>query len=313
MMCDLLGDTAKGYTAEQEYSADGRPYPCLPRTPVPVHTAMEEVDPITAFLDDYATQTFYTYRRHAETAARTCQNMLLREGLPGRVTYRVKDVRSLERKLRKREENRGSPYPDRGDIERDISDLAGIRVALCFPRHKDAVKRYIRRLFAVQREKKVIVGGESHARRFLGYCADHYRVFLRDEHIQFNEMLRGQTQQCRIEIQVISLLRHAWAEVEHDLVYKQPLSRTSPAEYRALDGLSGAIIMGERLLDRLYSPDNALPVGAVFETVFRVGCMASQRALGLAQGEEKESEEIQRIMRDFSKTLALERPRKALL
>lgn len=276
---------------------------------------MEEVDPITAFLDNYSTQTFYTYRLHAETAARTCQNMLLREGLPGRVTYRVKNVHSLERKLRKREESRGSPYPDRGAIERDISDIAGIRVALCFPRHKEAVKGCIRRLFAVQREKKVIVGGkgESHARRFLGYCADHYRVFLRDEHIQFNELLRGQTQQCRIEIQVISLLRHAWAEVEHDLVYKQPSWRTSPAESRALDGLSGAIIMGERFLDRLYSPDNTLPVGVVFETVFRVGCMASQRALGLAQGEGKESEEMQKIMRDFAKTLALDRPRKALL
>ena len=271
---------------------------------------MEEVDPITAFLDDYSTQTFYTYRLHAETAARTCENMLLREGLPGRVTYRVKDVRSLERKLRKRQEIRGSPYPDRGAIERDISDLAGIRVALCFPRHKEAVKGCIRRLFTVQWEKKVIVG-ESHGRRFLGYCADHYRVFLGDEHVQFHEPLRGQ-QQCRIEIQVVSLLRHAWAEVEHDLVYKQA-ARTSPAECRALDGLSGAIIMGERFLDRLYSPGNALPVGAVFETVFRVGCMASQRALGLAQGEGKESEEMHKIMRDFSKTLALERPRKALL
>lgn len=275
---------------------------------------MEEIDPITAFLDDYSTQTFYAYRRHAETAARTCQNMLLREGLPGRVTYRVKDVDSLERKLRKRQENRGSPYPDRGAVERDISDLAGIRVALCFPRHKEAVKGCLRRLFAVQREKKVIVRGEGHTRRFLGYCADHYRVFLRDEHsIQYNEMLGGHTQQCRIEIQVISLLRHAWAEVEHDLVYKQPSWRTSPAKCRALDGLSGAIIMGERFLDRLYRPDNTLPVGAVFETVFRVGCMASQRALGLAQGEGKESEEMQKIMRDFSKTLAPDRPRKALL
>lgn len=173
--------------------------------------------------------TFYTYRLHAETAARTCQNMLLREGLPGRVTYRVKDARSLERKLRKRQENRGSPYPDRGAIERDISDLAGIRVALCFPRHKEAVKRCIRSLFAVQREKKVIVG-ESQGRRFLGYCADHYRASLRDEHIQFHEPLRGQ-QLRRIEIQVVSLLRHAWAEVEHDLVYKQA-ARTSPVSVK---------------------------------------------------------------------------------
>ena len=112
---------------------------------------MEEIDPITASLDDYSTQTFYTYRHRAEAAARTCQNMLLREGLPGRVTYRIKDVSSLERELRKRQENRGSPYPDRGGIERDISDMAGIRVALCFPRHKEAVKGRMHRLSTVQR------------------------------------------------------------------------------------------------------------------------------------------------------------------
>ena len=112
---------------------------------------MEEIDPITASLDDYSTQTFYTYRHHAEAAARACQNMLLREGLPGRVTYRIKDVSSLERELRKRQENRGSPYPDRGGIERDISDMAGIRVALCFPRHKEAVKGRMHRLSTVQR------------------------------------------------------------------------------------------------------------------------------------------------------------------
>lgn len=72
--------------------------------------------------------------------------------------------------------------------------------------------------------------------------------------------------------------------------------------------------MGERFLDRLYSPDNTLSLGAIFETVFRVGCTASQQALGLAQGEVRESEiEMQKIMGDFSKTLELERPRKSLL
>ena len=78
-----------------EYGRTHPYHPGLQSLPV-----MEEIDPITASLDDYSTQTFYTYRHHAEAAARTCQNMLLREGLPGRVTYGVKDARSLERKLR---------------------------------------------------------------------------------------------------------------------------------------------------------------------------------------------------------------------
>jgi hypothetical protein len=54
-----------------------------------------------------------------------------------------------------------------------------------------------------------------------------------------------------IEIQVASVLMHAWAEVENDLVYKPMQGRLSDEEYAILDELNGLVIAGEIALERL--------------------------------------------------------------
>ncbi|MCP4699212.1 MAG: hypothetical protein GY862_20535 [Gammaproteobacteria bacterium] len=48
-----------------------------------------------------------------------------------------------------------------------------------------------------------------------------------------------------------SVLMHAWAEVEHDLVYKPFQGVLSEDEYAILDGLNGMVISGEIALERL--------------------------------------------------------------
>lgn len=55
----------------------------------------------------------------------------------------------------------------------------------------------------------------------------------------------------KTEIQVASVLMHAWSEVEHDLVYK-PLNGTlSEEELAILDELNGLVLAGEIALERL--------------------------------------------------------------
>ena len=55
----------------------------------------------------------------------------------------------------------------------------------------------------------------------------------------------------KTEIQVASVLMHAWSEVEHDLVYK-PLNGTlSEEELEILDELNGLVLAGEIALERL--------------------------------------------------------------
>jgi len=54
-----------------------------------------------------------------------------------------------------------------------------------------------------------------------------------------------------IEIQIASVLIHAWAEVEHDLAYKPQNGELSDEEYAILDELNGLVLTGEIALERL--------------------------------------------------------------
>ena len=49
---------------------------------------------------------------------------------------------------------------------------------------------------------------------------------------------------ARIEIQVASVLMHAWSEVEHDLVYKPLQGTLSDEELAILDELNGLVLAG---------------------------------------------------------------------
>lgn len=55
----------------------------------------------------------------------------------------------------------------------------------------------------------------------------------------------------KTEIQVASVLMHAWSEVEHDLVYKPLSGNLSNEELSILDELNGLVLAGEIALERL--------------------------------------------------------------
>jgi hypothetical protein len=50
---------------------------------------------------------------------------------------------------------------------------------------------------------------------------------------------------------------HAWAEVNHDLVYKPARGELSDEEYSALDQLNGLVLVGEIGLERLQKAGEA--------------------------------------------------------
>ena len=62
--------------------------------------------------------------------------------------------------------------------------------------------------------------------------------------------------EARVEIQVASVLMHAWSEVEHDLVYKPLQGTLSDEELAILDELNGLVLAGEIALERLQSAGN---------------------------------------------------------
>lgn len=207
---------------------------------------------IEEFLE-YYTKNQDFYREASRICAQICETGMEQMGIRTIVTSRAKKPQRLKDKLEKR--NSVKNYNSFEDIYEDIADLAGVRIALYFPGDLHKVKQLIEAKFLVK-ECKVFpeplqsqeAEENEYKKRFSGYWATHFRVYLKEK-----ELSEGAKQYSGIlfEIQVASALMHAWAEVEHDLVYKPFSGELSYEEYQILDELNGLVLTGEIALQRL--------------------------------------------------------------
>jgi ppGpp synthetase/RelA/SpoT-type nucleotidyltranferase len=189
-------------------------------------------------------------------AAQTIEAHLQAAGIRSIVTARAKSVSRLEDKCRLRERRRGG-YSSIEEIIDDIVDIAGVRVALYFPAERDQVDGLITRLFDQVSPRKDFPDISEPVRpgsRFSGYSATHYRVQMKEEELSESEKRYAA---ARIEVQVASVLMHAWAEVNHDLAYKPLEGDLSEQEYAILDQLNGLVIAGEIGLETLQKAGEA--------------------------------------------------------
>ncbi|OCL06759.1 hypothetical protein AOQ84DRAFT_389976 [Glonium stellatum] len=101
-------------------------------------------DVIEQFLEEYADMKA-GLKALAEHVGQQCEEKLREADIAAIVTSRQKSEVSLRKKLSTRNEdfNRGEGYKDKNDIFQDISDLAGVRIALYFPNHSERVKEII--------------------------------------------------------------------------------------------------------------------------------------------------------------------------
>lgn len=187
------------------------------------------------------------FEQAARLVSQTLEARLRAEGVRAMVTYRAKSVSRLEAKLRTRSSRKH--YTNTDDVYADIVDLAGVRVALYFPGQREQVGKLIGEIFSIH-ETREFPGPDKpkYAKRFSGYAATHYRVRLRDASLSDSQR---RFTEAAVEIQVASVLMHAWSEVEHDLVYKPLQGDLSEDEYAILDELNGLVLAGEVALERL--------------------------------------------------------------
>lgn len=119
------------------------------------------------------------------------------------VSARVKSGESLRRKVARPDKTYRSLW--------DVTDLIGLRVATYFEDAIEDVARLVEEHFQVDfthSTDKLRFG--DHGR--FGYRSVHYVCALEPEHAPHESF--------RFEIQIRTVLQHAWAEVEHDLGYK---------------------------------------------------------------------------------------------
>ena len=140
----------------------------------------------------------------------------------------------------------------------EITDIAGVRVITFFPKTLDAVDRTIQSEFTVIQKKDK--RHHSAGRIRFGYQSIHYLIRMNPERSALPEY------KCfaklTAEVQVRTILQHAWAEMEHDIRYK-PAGAIPASLRKRFDALAETIEMADREFQAIQDEDEKLRSAAV--------------------------------------------------
>lgn len=171
---------------------------------------------------------YLDYARSLERVVRDCLD------IQGIVTHsinsRAKDPDSFERKAAQVTPEGIAKY---SDPIGQITDKAAVRIITYFLSAVEQVEQTIAEQFEVlEQERKV---SDDPAR--FGYRSTHYLVKHLPSRAGLPEYARFR--ELVAEVQVRTILQHAWAEIEHDIQYKTSsvLPRTIQRRFGALAGL----------------------------------------------------------------------------
>jgi len=152
----------------------------------------------------------------------------------------------------------GPDKPKYANPMKEITDLAGVRVITFFPSTVEEIGALIQEEFQVLERVDHTASAEQEER--LGYLSVHYLVRLGSNRSNLSEYKKfaGLT----AEIQVRTVLQHAWAEIEHDIRYKST-SAIPHAISRRFMALAGLLEIADREFEAIQKEDDAVRANAV--------------------------------------------------
>ncbi len=181
----------------------------------------KEVDYLDNILSEYKRK-HPTYEEFRVAFHKVIEAFLRESQYKYQISSRTKSLERLEEKLiRKKEADKY--YDSIGDIE----DLVGIRVIFYTEREKENFlndfKNEISGLVKVENREKDN-----------GYKATHIIMSFGPKRLKLSEYKHFRNLKC--ELQVTSIFHHAWAEIEHDLIYKDinKLKNRSPEKFELI-------------------------------------------------------------------------------
>ncbi len=133
-------------------------------------------------------------------------NLLDQKGYKYQIYSRVKNISSLKEKIKRKKVNK-KKYKDLSEI----NDLAGVRIIFYLESEKE---KFIEDL---KTEMPSILNIEN-LEKINGYKAKHIIITLDDKRLELSEYKKFENLKC--ELQLVSIFNHAWAELEHDWLYK---------------------------------------------------------------------------------------------
>jgi putative GTP pyrophosphokinase len=132
------------------------------------------------------------------------------------INYRVKDDLSFVEKIDRK--HYANPFDE-------IEDICGIRIICYYQSDVEKISEVLRQEFMVieNQDKETLLKADQ-----FGYRSTHFIVKIKKE---WNKApnYRG-LENLKAEIQIRTVLMHAWAEIEHKLVYKN--ANQVPSQFR---------------------------------------------------------------------------------
>lgn len=214
------------------------------------------------------------------------------------IEHRTKTVKSFTEKIQREGKSYKKPLDD-------VTDLCGVRVILYTVEDVEQVCRLIEDEFDVDYENSIDKREGLKPHEF-GYLSIHYIVKLSTERASLRENRNYADK--KLEIQVRTVLQHAWAAIDHRLRYK---SNTDAPEHlrRRLFLLSGLLEMADRefselvigskrysvhIQEKISENDLAIPIdfqslqGYLTDSQTVVGVAQAARRAGLPEDEDED-------------------------
>lgn len=169
------------------------------------------------------------------------------------ISSRAKELESLRRKIS------GDKYDDPAS---QIHDFAGIRIITYFDDEIQQISEIIEKLFKIDStnssDKSEILGIDK-----VGYKSVHFVATLKPDRLKLPEYI--QFKDLYFEIQIRTILQHAWAEIEHDRNYK--FTGKLPHEIsRRFKLLAGVLEMADREFNNISREIDVISQGVKEET-----------------------------------------------
>lgn len=198
---------------------------------------MEINDVIKKYLSDEQDR----YKMLASKVHEVLFSILDSKGIvPQSITYRAKDSESLRKKITRTGKDYNNPLSE-------VMDLAGVRIITYFPSDVDKIVESIEKEFQIDRINSIDKRENSDPSVF-GYASVHLVAEFAPERLKLPEY--GIFKDMKCEIQVRTILQHAWAEIEHDIVYKS--AEDIPFELRRrFSSLAGLLEVADREFELL--------------------------------------------------------------
>ncbi len=159
------------------------------------------------------------------------------------VRYRVKDFSSWYAKIL-----RTASSPGKENRTPAVTDILGIRVICPFIEEVKIVSDILEDLFHVQ---EIDVKGADYPYHHFGYESVHFIIRIPDYCRSDKQVPNNFIQSPVCEVQVRTILQEAWAEVEHELVYKSDFSPLDEPLKRKLAALNANLTLSDIMFQEI--------------------------------------------------------------